>query len=576
MLVTQKLFIRFSCLTFQEDILYLGNRIISFLKRLDKRRYFYTRIYIILSREGDIMYAIYLRKSRADQEAEARGEGETLARHEQELTKLSIKMKLPIGAVYKEIVSGETISARPWMQQLLLEVMQGKWEGVLVMEVERLARGDTKDQGTVAEAFKFSHTKIITPSKTYDPDNEFDEEYFEFNLFMSRREYKTINRRIQRGRVSAFDEGWYIAGTAPYGYEKVKKKENKGYVLEIVPDEAKIVQLIYELYTASQEDGASLGSYQICERLNLMQVPSRTGRKWSASSVIDILRNPVYAGYQRWGWRKPEKQLIDGRIIESRPKNDDCKKVRGKFKPIISEELYEQAQLIRKCKPIPKTGITMLQNPLSGLIYCAKCGTMMARSGSNTKTNYPVLRCPNSRCNNISAPLLLVEQKLLTSLSDWLRKYELDWPEKEKDEYASIISFKEAAYKSVQSAYGQTEKQLSNTYDLLEQGIYDIETFQERRRVLEEKRCTLRVELDKLKRDYDNAIESDSAQRDYIPKVKNIISVYWTIDDVSVRNEMLKSVLIKADYLKTERNRKGQGSTANFTLNIYPKTPKEP
>ena len=68
-------------------------------------------------------------------------------------------MKLPIGAVYKEIVSGETISARPWMQQLLLEVMQGKWEGVLVMEVERLARGDTKDQGTVAEAFKFSHTK---------------------------------------------------------------------------------------------------------------------------------------------------------------------------------------------------------------------------------------------------------------------------------------------------------------------------------------------------------------------------------------------------------------------------------
>ena len=94
--------------------------------------------------------------------------------------------------------------------------------------------------------------------------------------------------------------------------------------------------------------------------------------------------------------------------------------------------------------------------------------------------------------------------------------------------------------------------------------------------MLEEKRCTLRVELDKLKRDYDNAIESDSAQRDYIPKVKNIISVYWTIDDVSVRNEMLKSVLIKADYLKTERNRKGQGSTANFTLNIYPKTPKEP
>ena len=101
--------------------------------------------------------------------------------------------------------------------------------------------------------------------------------------------------------------------------KKVKKKENKGYVLEVVPDEAKIVQLIYELYTTSQEDGTSFGSYQICERLNLMQVPSRTGRKWSASSIMDILRNPVYAGYQRWGWRKPEKQLIDGRIDREPP-----------------------------------------------------------------------------------------------------------------------------------------------------------------------------------------------------------------------------------------------------------------
>jgi hypothetical protein len=58
-------------------------------------------------------YAIYLRKSRADTEAEARGEMETLARHEKQLTELAHKMKLPIDKIYKEIVSGETIAARP-------------------------------------------------------------------------------------------------------------------------------------------------------------------------------------------------------------------------------------------------------------------------------------------------------------------------------------------------------------------------------------------------------------------------------------------------------------------------------
>ena len=70
--------------------------------------------------------AMYLRKSRADREAEARGEGETLARHEKILRDLASKTGLKIGAVYKELVSGETISARPQMQHLLLEVMQGK------------------------------------------------------------------------------------------------------------------------------------------------------------------------------------------------------------------------------------------------------------------------------------------------------------------------------------------------------------------------------------------------------------------------------------------------------------------
>lgn len=524
------------------------------------------------------MYAIYLRKSRADREAEARGEGETLERHEKALTELAIKLDLPIGAVYREIVSGETISARPWMQRLLLEVMQGQWEGVLVMEVERLARGDTKDQGTVAEAFKFSHTKIITPAKTFDPDNEFDEEYFEFNLFMSRREYKTINRRIQRGRIAAFQEGWYISGTAPYGYEKVKKKENKGYVLEIVPDEAKIVKLIYDLYTAGerQSDGSLilLGSYQIRDRLNALQVPSRSGGKWSSPSIMDILRNPIYSGYQRWSWRKVEKKMVNGMIIESRPKDDDCQKVRGRFEPIISESQYKQAQKIRASKPGPRVGVTSLQNPLSGLIYCSKCGTMMVRAASNTKVNYPVLRCPNNHCDNISAPLLLVEQRLLSSLAEWLPEYELDWPDEQQEEAASVISFKEAAYKNVNSSLSQAEKQLSNAYDLLEQGVYDIQTFQERRRVLEEKKGSLAAEMERLKREYETELAKEQARHDFAPKVRNLISVYWTIEDATVKNEMLKEVLVKAVYLKTERNRKGQGSTANFSLHLYPRLPE--
>ena len=131
-------------------------------------------------------------------EAEAHGEGETLARHEKLLLEVAKRGNYNVTQIYREVVSGETLAARPVMQQLLSEVEQGVWSGVLVVEVERLARGDTIDQGIVAQAFKYSDTKIITPVKVYDPNNEFDEEYFEFGLFMSRREYKTINLKPLR------------------------------------------------------------------------------------------------------------------------------------------------------------------------------------------------------------------------------------------------------------------------------------------------------------------------------------------------------------------------------------------
>ena len=217
-------------------------------------------------------YCIYLRKSRADEEAELRGEGNTLARHERALLDLAKRQKLNITAIYREVVSGETISARPLMQRLLSEIEQGCWQGVLVMEIERLARGDTIDQGIVAQTFKYSETKIITPSKTYDPNNEFDEEFFEFGLFMSRREYKTINRRLQRGRLASVKEGKWVGNLPPYGYVRKKLETQKGFTLEPHPEQADVIKLIFSLYTQEK-----MGTSLIAKHLNELNIPASNG-----------------------------------------------------------------------------------------------------------------------------------------------------------------------------------------------------------------------------------------------------------------------------------------------------------
>ena len=196
------------------------------------------------------------------------------------LMELAEKLHLHITAVYREIVSGETISARPVMQQLLSEVEKNIWNGVLVVEVERLARGDTIDQGIVSRTFQYSGTKIITPAKTYDPNNEFDEEYFEFGLFMSRREYKTIKRRLHAGRLSSVKEGKYVGSKPPYGYARIKLPHDKGFTLSPIPEQARVVQMIYEWYVNGL-NGDRMGISKIVRQLNLLGIPALNKPTWS-------------------------------------------------------------------------------------------------------------------------------------------------------------------------------------------------------------------------------------------------------------------------------------------------------
>src|SRR5579875_2919177 len=185
--------------------------------------------------------AMYLRKSRADVEAEARGEGETLSKHRKALLDLAEKKKYTVRAVFEEIVSGERIADRPEMQKLLHQVRDNQYDAVLCMDMDRLGRGNMIDQGLIQESFKSSQTLIITPRKVYNLDDEMDEEWSEFEAFMARRELKLITRRMQRGRRDSSRDGKHVAKKPPYGYMR-------GEDLKLYPDPetAPIVRQIFE------------------------------------------------------------------------------------------------------------------------------------------------------------------------------------------------------------------------------------------------------------------------------------------------------------------------------------------
>ena len=480
-------------------------------------------------------YAIYLRKSRADIEAEARGEGETLARHQMQLLELARKLSLDIGAIYKELVSGETIAARPVMQQLISEVSAGKWDGVLCMEVERLARGDTMDQGLVSQSFKFSGTKIITPAKIYDPENEFDEEYFEFSLFMSRREYKTIRRRMQAGRMASVREGNYIGSLPPYGYKKVHSYEERSFTLEPIPEEAETVRLIYELYTEKD-----MGYSKIATYLNKLSIPPRRTDTWSASSIKDIIENPVYCGKIRWDRRKSKKALIGGKIEISRPKSEGMI-FPGKHQPLISEELWNTAQEVPSKVPHTSGQFNKpVKNPFVGLLFCGMCGHALVRRPYKDKPphymcNHNGCVCKSSSENDIEEALIYFLKKQYAECRILLDKKQSTPVEKTYSE------------RNIASELEKIKKQQERLYDLLEQGIYSAEIFAERSDKLKKRK----QELEMLALQENKSKKAEIMSFETCISLNTIINDFRRISDPIHKNKLLKKVIKRIDYIKT-------------------------
>ena len=107
--------------------------------------------------------AMYLRKSRFDDESET--QEQVLARHERLLNDYCKRNNLIVKKIYSEVVSGENIENRPQVQLLLEDVANGLYEGVVVVEIERLSRGNPIDQFEILQTFKDAKAKIYTLQK---------------------------------------------------------------------------------------------------------------------------------------------------------------------------------------------------------------------------------------------------------------------------------------------------------------------------------------------------------------------------------------------------------------------------
>lgn len=504
-------------------------------------------------------YCCYLRKSRKDMEAEAHGQGETLARHEKRLKEYASSVGIKISKFYREVVSGETISARPVMQQLLTDVENGMWTGVLVVEVERLARGNTLDQGIVSNAFQYSNTKIITPLKTYDPNNDYDEEYFEFGLFMSRREYKKINQRLHEGILASVKEGKHVGTSAPYGYEKYKLPKQKGYSLKINKHEEKMIKLIFDLYISGK------GLDFICNKLNALGFKPRRGKDFSKSSITHILTNPVYIGKIKYTDKATIKKVVNGEVIRVKNENKNIIYVDGLHEPIIDLNTWDKAQNIRKNNLTNRTKVDYtLKNPMASILKCGLCGRSLERVTYSGRSDVRV--CCRKCKENIGSNINFVEERLLESLKLLLNDYKIKSINNDNSDIYSLIDMNNKSIDNFKSELEKNQSQLNRTYDLLEQEIYTKEVFLERSNYLKQQIKGIAQHIKQLEEENKDILKRKNNKEILIPKIEKVIDAYYETENIDLKNKLLKSILEKVEYFKIAPKDKD-----DFKLKLYPK-----
>ena len=506
-------------------------------------------------------YAMYLRKSRTDLELEALGEGETLARHQAMLEALAAKHNISMNqvTVYKELVSGDSIDERPEMQKLLSDVFAKKYKGVLVVEVERLARGNTKDQGEVADAFQFSNTHIITPAKIYDPHNEFDQEYFEFGLFMSRREYKTIKRRLEAGKLQAVKEGNYILPSPPYGYNivKISKKER---TLAENPEESKIVKMIFDWYT---EDRKPMS--WIANQLTDMGIRTRKNReRWARSTIKDILFNAHYIGKVSWGHQKvvKEKDPVTGKVVKRRRQVEaNIQLYEGKHEGLISAEQFYKVRTIYGSNAPAKLETT-LKNPLSGIMVCKDCGRAIRfhdfGDNRSTRYNHPF----RMKCKKKSVSASVVIDAVVNGLKAYIQDFQIKVDnyaeENETNRHKATLEALEAELKKQE----QKKRRLFDSWEA-DDGTYTKEEFIERKRMYTHT-------IDKLKQQIQDFKKNTPAPVNYeeqITTLHAVIDVLKNPDmDAKQKNIFLKKVIDKITFDSIDH---GQNKGATPVLEIF-------
>ena len=276
--------------------------------------------------------------------------------------------------------------------RMLEDVKRDKVDLILFTRLDRWFRS-VADYYKVMEVLEAHGCGWKTTQEQYDTSTAGGRLYINLRLSIAQNEADLCGERIGVVFDSKIRHGTAVSGNCPFGYRVNEEKR-----LEVVPEQAAIVQDAFQHYKAT-----------VSQRGTVKYIRETYGVNWHALTFRRMLRDRLYTGYYE----------RNGRVNEN-----FCP-------PIISQELFDTVQklLSNNAKSSP-TGRVYL---FTSLLVCAECGHRLAGYQARGRAYY---RCnqhfQRGRCiHNSSTPEATVETWLFQNLGRVFHEWRAEWKVKE-------------------------------------------------------------------------------------------------------------------------------------------------
>jgi site-specific DNA recombinase len=269
----------------------------------------------------------------------------------------------------KDVASGKN-SERAGFQDLLTAIRNDQLDVVLVYRLDRLSR-NVRDIYDFLDLIRERNVGFVSVTEGFDTTTAMGRAMLGVSAVFAQLTREMISENTKDGLLRRAEAGLYTGNTAMlYGYSYDQQKG----LLVSHETETPVLRQIFDWFTESK-----WGCVKITKMLNVRRIPSKTGGQWNATTVANILRNPVYCGQVRKG----------------------DKIIAGQHEGIISQEQFDAAQAIIQSRAPLAPRSHRSPHLLSGIVHCGICGrsfrshTLTPKNAKGEKGKYLFYRHPN-------------------------------------------------------------------------------------------------------------------------------------------------------------------------------------